>query len=133
MAKGSHQILIVDDLPDWRMTLGGLLTDAGYQVQVAGSTTRALELLRGNRFDLAVLDIRLDESNEDNTEGLDLAAEIRKSWPDVKIIIVTGYNISVNMQQALEPNSQGQKLADDYIPKDQSGELIQVVQKALAH
>lgn len=132
MANTRHKILVVDDLPDWRKTLGGLLEDAGYEVQVADSSAKALELLRTNRFDLAVLDMRLDETDEGNTEGLNLAAEIRQRWPTVKAIIITGYGTSDTMRRAIEPDAQDQRLVADYIPKTQTEELVQVVRRVLA-
>jgi len=132
MADTRHKILVVDDLRDWRVTLSGLLVDEGYDVQVADSSSRALEVLNTHPFDLAVVDMRLDESDEENTEGLRLAAEIGKRWPAVKVVIITGYGTSEIMRQTLEPDAQGQRLAADYIPKTQSEELAKVVKKALA-
>jgi CheY-like chemotaxis protein len=132
MTNTRHKILVVDDLPDWRATLSGLLVDEGYNVQVADSSARALRLLETSRFDLAVLDMRLDESDEDNTEGLDLAAEIRQRWPAVKVVIITGYGTPDTMRRAREPDIQGQRLTEEYIPKTQTEELAQVVQRVLA-
>jgi len=132
MTNSPHKILVVDDLPDWRKTLRGMLVDEGYDVQVADSSARALELLRANHFDLAVLDMRLDESDEDNTEGLDLAAKIKQRWPTVKVVIITGYGTPDTLRQALEPDAQGQRLVANYIPKTETEGLIQVVQEVLA-
>lgn len=132
MTNKQHKILVVDDLPDWCTTLGGLLEDAGYHVQVADSSAGALELLRTGHFDLAVVDMRLDESDEDNTEGLDLAARIKQHWPAIKVVIITSYGTPERMRQALEPDVQGQTLAADYIPKTQTEELVQVVRRVLA-
>jgi CheY-like chemotaxis protein len=131
MAETRPKILVVDDLPDWRITLGGLLADEGYDVQVAGSSHGALELLEADRFDLAVLDMRLDETDEGDKEGLDLAAEIGNRWPSVKVVIITGYGTPKVMKRALEPDIRGRKLAVNYIPKTEAGDLVKIVQKAL--
>lgn len=132
MPDTRHKILVVDDLLDWRVTLRGLLVDEGYDVQVAGSFAAALALLETNHFDLALLDMRLDETDEDNTEGLDLAAKIKERWPGVKIVIITGYGTSEIMRRALEPDAQGKKLAANYIPKTETEDLVQIVREALA-
>ena len=132
MTNTHPKILVVDDLSDWRKTLKGVLADAEYDVQVADSSASALKLLEINRFDLAVLDMRLDETDEDNTEGLDLAVEIRRRWPTVKAIIITGYGTPDTMRQALEPDIRGQRLVADYIPKTQTEELVKVVRRVLA-
>jgi len=132
MINTQHKILVVDDLPDWRVTLKGLLSDEGYDVRVASSLPQALELLGTDHFDLAVLDMRLDETDEDNTGGLYLAAKIRERWPGVKIVIITGYGTSETMRRAIRPDAQGQKLASNYIPKTETEDLIQIVREALA-
>jgi DNA-binding NtrC family response regulator len=127
----NHRILVVDDLPDWRSTLGGLLADEGYKVQVAGVPAQALGLLESYEFDLAVIDIRLDESDEDNAEGLSLAAEIKKCWPEVKVVIITGHGRPEFIKQAMQPDDHGNKLAADYIPKADTGNLVEVVKNIL--
>jgi CheY-like chemotaxis protein len=128
----NQRILVVDDLPDWRSTLGGLLADEGYRVQVAGTSEQAIDLFESNQFDLAVVDIRLDETDEDNTEGLNLANEIKRCWPDVKIIIITGYDTPQAMKEAIEPDSHGNTLAANYVPKTDTGNLVEIVQKTLS-
>ncbi len=132
MSNRQYKILIVDDLPDWRLTLGGLLTDAGYDVCTTDSLVGALELFQDNQFDLAILDMRLDESDEDNIDGLDLAAKIREQWPGVKVIIITGYGTQERLDQALKPDAEGHKLAVDFIPKTEAEKLVQIVQEVLA-
>jgi len=54
------QILIVDDLEDWRRSLSGLLSDEGYAVRAVGSKAEALDALNTECFDVAVLDVRLE-------------------------------------------------------------------------
>jgi len=133
MANARNNILIVDDLPDWRKTLSGLLIDVGYDVQTAESSARALALLEKKHFDLAVVDLRLDESNEDDEGGLDLAVQIKQRWPNVKVIIITGYGTPARIKRAIEPDSQtGQTLADDYIPKTETDKLASTVQRILS-
>ncbi len=132
MTDGPNRVLVVDDLPDWRATLSGLLEDAGYDVQCAGSQERALELLGTGHFDLALLDVRLDETDEGNTEGLDLAAEIRHRWPAIRVVMITGYGTSDIMRRAMEPDAQGQRLVANYIPKTETEDLVRVVGEVLA-
>jgi CheY-like chemotaxis protein len=132
VANRRRKILVVDDLSDWRVTLGGLLEDAGYDVQVADSSASALNLLEADHFALAVLDMRLDESDEDNTEGLDLAAKIKERWPAIGVVIVTGYGTQERMKRALEPDAGGRRLAVDYVPKTETEKLVGIVQQVLA-
>ena len=43
------------------------------------------------RFHVAVLDVRLDESDEDNEDGLLLMEDLHRKWPSTAVIILTGY------------------------------------------
>lgn len=131
MAKKVPKILVVDDLPDWRTTLSGLLQDEQYAVELAESSSQALGLMEKERFDLAVLDVRLDETDEDNTEGLDLGSQIQERWPDTKIIFITGYGTQKIMERAMQPDSSGKALAVNYVPKTEAEDLVNLVRQAL--
>jgi CheY-like chemotaxis protein len=128
MSKG--RILVVDDLPDWRETLSGVLRDEGYEVRVAEGRPEALRLLESERFHLAVLDVRLDESDEDNREGLELMRQIKAYDPTVSVIILTGYADVEIVQEALRPQEDGLSLAYSFVEKPNSQELIKFVRSA---
>lgn len=134
MTNKTNKILVVDDLPDWRNTISGVLVDEGYEVEVAASIQEALGLLDHTHFDLAVLDMRLDESDEENTEGLDiLAKKIKENWPNVKSIILTGYSTPETQKRALERGIQGQSLVEDYVEKTETDDLVRTVKEVLEH
>jgi len=128
MSKG--RILVVDDLPDWRATLSGILLDEGYDVRVASSRQEALRLLEAERFHLAVLDIRLDESDEGNREGLELMRQIKSFDPTISVIVLTGYAKVDMVQEALRPQANGISLAYSFVEKPNSQELIEFVESA---
>lgn len=116
----SQTILIVDDAPDWRHMLAGLLKDVYSDIQVvtAASIEEAKEFLAEHVCTLAIIDIRLDDSREDNVDGLYLAEHIKRKYPNTKSLIITGYANLDTVARALRPNSEGIRLADDYIQKD---------------
>ena len=124
------RILIVDDVPDWRTTLSGILLDEGYDVRTAAGREEALRLLEAERFHLAVLDVRLDESDEDNREGLTLMRQIKAKDPTVSIIILTGYADVSMVQEARRPQCNGVALAYSFVEKPRSQELIAVIKSA---
>lgn len=132
MSTQEQKILVVDDLADWRETIMGLLTDAGFHVAVAESAPRALQMIAAGDFDLALVDMRLDESDEENQEGLHLAAEIGKRWPGIKRVIITGYGKPETIARAREPNAAGERVADEFIPKDLTQDLIATIRQVLA-
>ena len=76
--------------------------------------------------------MRLDETDETNTQGLDLASEIKRHWASVKTIVITGYDNPAIVKRAMEPQAPGKKrLADDFIPKTETDSLIKSVQSLL--
>jgi CheY-like chemotaxis protein len=132
MADASKCILVVDDVEDWQMTLSGVLTDEGYQVVAVGDRKSALQAAKVTAFDLAVIDIRLDETDEDNTVGLDLAGELKAVLRDLPVIIITGYETPDAIARALGPDNKGQTLAIDFVRKVDATELVEIVNRTLA-
>ncbi len=124
------QVLIVDDLEDWRKTLSGLLTGEGYEVHSVASRVEALNELNAKRFNVAVLDVRLDESDEDNQEGLTLMHEIRKKHPSVATIILTGYANVEMVREALEPKEEQDAPAFGFLQKTEMKQLSEYVRRA---
>ena len=129
MSQG--RILVVDDLPDVRKTLSGLLSDEGYEVRSASSRTEALQLLDAEHFHVAVLDVRLDESDEGNQEGLLLMHEVRRKDPKIAIIILTGYANVEMVREALQPDSEGHSPAFGFLQKTEMDQLPGNVRRAL--
>ena len=131
MAKSSHRIMVVDDMEDWCTTVCGLLTDEGYEAQAARSSEDALQLLRTSHFDLAILDISLDEMDEDNKEGVDLARQIKRVWPLTSIIMLTGYPSVETVAETRQPIADGKALADAYVEKTDTAGIVPAMQQVL--
>lgn len=128
------RILVVDDLDDVRETLVGVLSDEGYDVRSASSRIEALQLLDTEHFHVAVLDVRLDDTDESNIDGLRLMHEIRETYPTIATIILTGYPTVNMVQEALSPSSQGVSAAFDFLNKEtQITELPEHVKLAFEH
>lgn len=125
------RIIVLDDNPDWCLTLIGLLKEENYEAVGVCNANEARNRLSAEKFDLALLDLRLDESDEANVEGLDLAEEIQLRWPLVKVIIVTGYSTHEILKRAMEPLPGRSRIAADFVPKSNVDELIEIIKKKL--
>lgn len=79
-------ILVVDDEPSVRETLAEMLEAMGHQVLLAESGQNALQTLAGNDCDLVFTDLAMPEM-----DGWETTREIRKRWPEMKVVLVTGY------------------------------------------
>ena len=123
----SQTILIVDDAPDWRDILSGLIGDVFPEIEVvtAASLDEAKALLPKYDFALAIIDIRLDESDENNIDGLTLAEFIRAHYAQIQPLIITGYANLKTVRRAMRPNEKGVRLVVDYVEKEKlSQELL---------
>ncbi len=116
----SNTILIVDDAPDWRAMLAGLIEDIypDFRVLTAASIDEAKTRLAQHNCELAIIDIRLDESDENNTEGLELLEFSHTHYPQTQALIITSYANLKTVKQAMQPDKSGTRLAIDYIEKD---------------
>jgi len=85
------KILVVDDTPDFRNTLSGLLTDEGYAVWSAANEAHTLAAVTQEPFDFALIDVRLHGDDEEDESGLSLAMAVKSLDPKVHIILLTRY------------------------------------------
>lgn len=118
------RILFVDDNDDWLAVIKNLLTSANYTIEVARDRGSAMQLLRKRPYHIALIDIRLDERDEANREGIELAQEMKTFMPELAIIFLTGYANMEAFRAALSPNDKGERVAFDLLEKKNSSENI---------
>ena len=96
------RILLIDDDPGWCEQLGGLLEDHGYQTVTASVVEEVkAHLQQDDVFDLAIIDMRLDESDENDREGVSLGYWLRDSGYQFPIIIMTAYTMEAEVVQSV--------------------------------
>jgi CheY-like chemotaxis protein len=78
-------ILVIDDEPQLRSLLKQMLERKGYQVDVASNGKEGIQKFRKQAADLIITDLIMPEK-----EGLETIMELRKDFPDVKIIAISG-------------------------------------------
>jgi len=123
-------ILFADNDPDFLRTRSEFLEREGYRVIQAANPYEARRKLEGGRIDLAILDIRLEDDNDENdTSGLVLAREVARTVPK---IILTGFPNTWAVRDALRLQPDGLPAAVDFIVKEEGPEaLLQAVRNAL--
>jgi len=123
------KILIVEDFVDWRELLSGLLQREGHQVVAVGTVPQAREQIEKSKdLDLAILDMRLVETDEANQDGLILLAEIREKQDPTRVIMITGHGTMETQRRAFREFQ-----AFDFFRKEQfdSEEFRRAVREAV--
>lgn len=100
------KIFIIDDERTIRLTFRLALETDGYEVREAGSEAEAMTMFARERFDLAVLDLRLGEDS-----GLDVLAGMRRDGIQTPTLMITAYG---SIRQAVRAMQLG---AIDFLEK----------------
>jgi len=116
-----QKILVIDDDRDMCLLLKRFLSKHGFEVEDANTSKKALELLDTTEYALVLCDFRLD-----NTDGKTMLIKIKEKYPQMPVIIITGYS---DIKIAVEVMKLG---AFDYITKPLfPDEIIVTIRKAL--
>ena len=119
----AHEILIVDDEPDIRMLVDGILRDEGYETRLAGDSDAAIAAFRTRRPSLIILDVWLQGSRLD---GLGILAALHSEEPHVPVVMISGHG---TIEMAVTAIQHG---AYDFLEKPfQSDRLLLIVRRAL--
>jgi DNA-binding response OmpR family regulator len=97
MTRQSPSILVVDDDVDTCRNLSDILTDLGYRVDVAHDGPSALELVRRNPYDVALLDYKMP-----GMDGVTLYRAVKKQRAGTVAIVVTAYASAATTEEALQ-------------------------------
>ncbi|MBN1557307.1 MAG: sigma-54-dependent Fis family transcriptional regulator [Lentisphaerae bacterium] len=115
------RILLVDDEPSILSVLSTLLKAEGYEVASALGGEKARELMRSERFDLMISDVRMSPVN-----GMDLLRLAHDELPAMPVIMLTAHG---SVETAIEALKLG---AFDYVTKPfKVDELLITVQRAI--
>ncbi len=99
------RVLIVDDEPNLRHTLGYSLRQQGYEVLTAGDGEHALAMFKSARPDVVILDVMLP-----GMDGIEVCQRIRRD-SDVPILMLTARDTELDRIVGLEIG------ADDHLGK----------------
>ena len=117
------RILVVDDEPNMRTILSGLLGREGYKVEVASDGAEALKTLKatGGQFHVIVTDLRMP-----GIDGMEVLAKVTELYPGRPVVMITAHG---SVDTAVEAMKHG---AFDFITKPfDAGELRAVIRKAV--
>jgi CheY-like chemotaxis protein len=106
-------ILIVEDEATIADTLALILSSRGYEVRVAYSAEKAIEIISEWEPDFAVVDVMLPKMN-----GIDFSIVLKDNYPECRVLLSSGQpNTSVLLEEAFKKGHSFEILAKPLHPK----------------
>ena len=91
------KILVLDDVLDAVVLIRRILEKKGHEVFTFTEEEDALNYVRSNEMDLAILDIKLKKIS-----GIEVLEELKKIAPSIKAIMLTGYPTIETARESLK-------------------------------
>jgi DNA-binding NtrC family response regulator len=118
----TQKILVVDDEENVCQSIKKVLSRKGYDVSQALTVDDAVKLIKEMTFDLVITDMMIP-----GTSGLELLQIIRDHYPELEVIMITGY---ASIESAVSATKLG---ATAYLPKPFTpDELTKVTESTLS-
>ena len=120
------QTILLVDAPDGDATLlASALRVEGFQVVLAGSAVEALAVLRREPVVVALVDLML--RTDSGTNGLELAREIKLSYPLMRVLLTSSYYLSERQLERADCGVSG------FIPKPYDvGEVVGFIRQKVS-
>jgi len=112
----NFSLLIVDDDPSVISGLKRVFYKDKYNIASSTSGEDALKLLKIRRIDSAIIDLKMQ-----GMDGLTLLKEIRKVYPEIMVIMLTGFG---GVKEAVEAIKLG---ADDFLEKPYNSDHLRAM------
>ena len=115
------KILVVDDDAIVIKSCRRILEAEGFEVTSVPSADEALEKIKYYEFDLLLMDVKMPKH-----DGIFLMREIKKNWPDIPIIVMSGYPTPETIADVVKLG------ATQFIPKPfRPDELVKSVRQVI--
>ncbi len=117
------KILVVDDDAIVIKSCTRILELEGYTVSTVSCADEALETLKKESFDLLLVDVKMPKR-----DGMFLMKEIRKDFPELPVVVMSGYSTAETIADALRSGAT-QFIAKPFRPDELMKVVRQVVRK----
>jgi len=114
------RLLLIDDEVGYVNVLSNRLSKRNFQVDKATSGSEAFQILRQSDFDVAVLDLKMEDM-----DGIEILKILKKMAPELVVIMLTGHGSAEAAREGIQEG------AYDYLTKPcELDELIQKIEEA---
>jgi DNA-binding response OmpR family regulator len=118
----STKLLLIDDEEGYVTILAKRLSKRNFIVKTALSGVEAIRILRNESFDLAVLDLKMEDM-----DGIEVLKVFKEMAPEMPVIILTGHGSETAAREGMEFG------AFDYLVKPcDLSELVERIREACA-
>ena len=94
--KKKVKILVVDDEPDMREMLSGILLHKGHEVITAQNGREAIKIVKDDGLSIIFMDIKMPDMN-----GVEAYKEIKKTHTIAETVMMTGYAVEDLVKEAI--------------------------------
>jgi len=121
------KILVVDDEDIVLESCQAVFELEGFEALFVPSADKALEAMKNNGFDLLLIDVKMPKK-----DGMYLMREVKVQWPDIPIIVMSGYYTTETIQEAMRMGA-ATFIAKPFEPDELVKMVRQVVEKEEPH
>jgi len=90
------RLLLVDDEVGFSTIISKRMGKRGVLVETAGSGSEAIQLLRSKDFDVAILDLKMEDM-----DGIEVLKIFKKMVPQMPVIMLTGHGSESSAQEGV--------------------------------
>ncbi|HHN65804.1 MAG TPA: sigma-54-dependent Fis family transcriptional regulator [Nitrospirae bacterium] len=116
------RVLVIDDEAIVRVSCERVLKPEGYEVMVTSRGDEAIELLEKEKYDVVLTDLKMPDM-----DGMEVLRIIKERWPDIQVVIITGYGTISTAVQAIKMGAY-EYIEKPFTPQD----ILEVVEKAMS-
>jgi DNA-binding response OmpR family regulator len=121
------KILVIDDEPVVLNSCRKVLEEDGFDVYLVPSADEALKAMKKEVFDLLLVDVKMPKH-----DGIYLMQKVKEKWPDVPIIVMSGYPTPDTITDGAKMGADG-FIAKPFTPDELLETIRQVIQKEDNH
>jgi CheY-like chemotaxis protein len=116
-------VLIAEDVDMIRESIKEMLTHLGFDTVAVSTGNKALEMLEKRPYDVLMLDLTMP-----GMSSLEVAGIVRESWPEVAVIITSGYDMDEELEKLVSlPGISF--LAKPYLPGNVASRIVEAAQE----
>jgi len=121
------KILVVDDEDIVLESCQAVFELEGFEVMLVPSADKALKAMQNDDFSVLIVDVKMPKH-----DGIYLMKKIKEQWPDIPIIVMSGYSTTETIQEAFKVGA-ASFIAKPFEPDELVKTVRQIIEKEEHH